>query len=139
MDNIQFKRLEQEDFDLMQKIIENDNMIFNKDSLNNFIQNELNYAFIGIQNNQVVALLYGYGMERPDGRKMFYIHSVDVLKEYQETGIGTKLMQFTLEYIKKENKYYKFFVLKDEDNVKACKLYSKYAEQKEQILFESKI
>ena len=32
-------------------------------------------------------------------------------------------MEFTLEYIRKENKYYKFFVLTEDDNIKACKPY----------------
>ena len=36
---------------------------------------------------------------------MFYIHSVDVISEYQSKGIGTRLMEFTLDYIKKENEY----------------------------------
>lgn len=41
-------------------------------------------------------------MLRTDGKSMFYIHSVDVISEYQNKGIGTKLMEFTLEYIKKK-------------------------------------
>lgn len=72
-------------------------------------------------------------------KSMFYIHSVDVISEYQNKGIGTKLMEFMLEYIKKENKYYKFFVLTENDNIKACKLYQKYADRDEQVLFSNKI
>ena len=78
-------------------------------------------------------------MLRPDGKRMFYIHSVDVIKELQSKGIGTKLMEYTLNYVKKENKYYKFFVLTEEDNIKACKLYQKYAKRDEQVLFSNEI
>ena len=37
------------------------------------------------------------------------------------------------------NKYYKYFVLTEDDNIKACKLYQKYADRNEQVLFSNKI
>ena len=132
MEEIKYKRLELSDAENI--IIE-----YNKDSLEKFIENKENYLFVGIKDNEIIAFLYGYGMLRPDGKSMFYIHSVDVITEYQSKGIGTKLMEFTLEYIKKENKYYKFFVLTENDNIKACKLYQKYANRDEQVLFSNKI
>jgi len=70
---------------------------------------------------------------------MFYIHSVDVLPEYQSMGIGTKLLEFVIKYIKSENKFYKYFVLAEKDNIKACKLYEKYANSNEQVLFSNNI
>ena len=132
MEEIKYKRLELSD-------IENIIIEYNKDDLKKFIENKDNYLFVGIKDNKAVAFLYGYGMLRPDGRKMFYIHSVDVLSEYQSKGIGTKLMEYTLEYIKSENKYYKYFVLTEENNIKACKLYQKYANKEEQVLFSNNI
>ena len=132
MEGIQYKRLELNDIE--QIIIE-----YNKDDLKKFIENKENYLFTGIKDNEAIAFLYGYGMLRPDGRKMFYIHSVDVLPEYQSKGIGTKLMEYTLEYIKSEQKYYKYFVLTEENNIKACNLYQKYANRDEQVLFSKNI
>lgn len=52
---------------------------------------------------------------------MFYIHSVDVLEKHQNNGIDTKLIEHVLNYIKKENRYYKFFILTENDNIRACK------------------
>ena len=46
-----------------------------------------------------------------DGKSMFYIHSVDVLEKHQNNGIDTKLIEHVLNYIKKENRYYKFFYI----------------------------
>ena len=132
MEGIQYKRLELND-------IENIIIEYNKDSLEKFIENKENYLFTGIKDNKAIAFLYGYGMLRPDGNRMFYIHSVDVLPEYQSKGIGTKLMEYTLEYIKAENKYYKYFVLTESDNIKACKLYQKYSNRDEQVLFSNNI
>lgn len=132
MEDIEYKRLELSD-------IENVIIEYNKDSLEKFIENKENYLFAGVKDNKVIAFLYGYGMLRPDGKRMFYIHSVDVLPEYQSKGIGTKLMEYTLEYIKAEKKYYKYFVLTEENNIKACKLYQKYANRDEQVLFSNNI
>jgi len=138
MKDIIFKRLEKEDIGKMQEILANDKIEYNVENITQFINNENNYGFIGIKENKVVAFLYGYGMLRPDGRKMFYIHSVDVLPNYQNKGIGTKLMEFVIKYIK-EKDFYKFFVLTDKDNIKACNVYKKYGKQDEQVMFSNKI
>ena len=133
MENIKFERLEK---------IQNLDIAITESKitdLEKFIENKDNYAFVGIIDNKIIAFLYGYGMLRPDGKRMFYIHSVDVINEEQSKGIGTKLMEFTLDYIKKENKYYKFFVLTKDNNIKACNLYQKYANRDEQVLFSNKI
>ena len=133
MENIEFKRLDKiEKLDL--NIAECE-----ISDLEKFIEDKNNYAFVSIKDNKAIAFLYGYGMLRPDGRRMFYIHSVDVISDLQSKGIGTSLMEFTLDYVRKENKYYKFFVLTEEDNIKACKLYQKYAKRDEQVLFSNKI
>ena len=133
MENIKFNRLERIgnlDISMTECSIKD---------LKKFIKNKENYVFVGVKDEKIIAFLYGYGMLRPDGKSMFYIHSVDVISEYQSKGIGTRLMEFTLDYIKKENKYYKFFVLTEDDNIKACKLYQKYAARDEQVLFSNKI
>ena len=132
MEAIKYKRLELSD-------VENIIIEYNKDDLKKFIENKENYIFAGIKDNKAIAFLYGYGMLRPDGKRMFYIHSVDVLPEHQCKGIGTKLMEYTLEYIKSEKQYYKYFVLTESDNIKACKLYQKYANRDEQVLFSNNI
>ena len=133
MENIKFNRLEK---------IENLDISMTECSikdLKEFIKNKENYVFVGVKDEKIIAFLYGYGMLRPDGKSMFYIHSVDVISEYQSKGIGTRLMEVTLDYIKQENKYYKFFVLTEDNNIKACKLYQKYANRDEQVLFSNKI
>ena len=138
MDNIIFMRVNKENNELIGDINIDGNTILKKE-LNEFINDKNNYCFVGIFENVVVAFLYGYGMLRPDGKSMFYIHSVDVISEYQNKGIGTKLMEYVLKYIKNEKKYYKFFVLADDDNIRACKKKKKYANKSIQVLFNSNI
>lgn len=132
MDDIKYKRLSLSD---LEDIV----MEYNKNDLENFLKNKENYLFVGLKDNKVIALLSGYGMLRLDGRKMFYIHSVDVIPEYQNQGIGTEFIDYTLKYIKQEKEYYKYFVLADIDNIKACKLYQKYANRDEQVLFSNNL
>ena len=139
MKDVKFIRIKEKNMDFIpEAIIIDDRDILKKD-IEKFIINNDNYCFVGIYENKIVAFLYGYGMLRPDGKSMFYIHSVDVIPEYQNKGIGTKLMKYVLKYIKNENKYYKFFVLTDDTNIRACKLYQKYADKEEQVLFSESL
>lgn len=138
MEEIYFTRLDKKSIKSIGNITIDDE-VYTIDKLKKFVKDDSNYVFVGRDNNKVVALLYAYGLDRPDGRKMFYIHAVDVIEEYQGRGIGTRLMEYVLSYIKNENKYYKFWVLADADNIKAIKLYQKSANSKNQILFENKI
>ncbi len=135
MDNLKFKRLTLDNIDMIKEQIIIDDVIYTIEMIKKFIQSEENYIFIGTINDKIVAFLYGYSLARPDGENMFYIHSVDVIPGYQEKGIGTKLMDYVIDFIKNENKCYKFWVLADTNNVRACNLYKKYGDKIEQNLF----
>jgi len=135
MEEIKYIRLTQNNMNIVPSKIIIDNENLSRQDIENFIIDDDNYCFVGILEDKIVAFLYGYGMLRPDGKSMFYIHSIDVLQDYQNNGIGTKLMEYVLNYVKNENKYYKFFVLAENDNIRACKVYQKFANKEEQILF----
>ena len=135
MEEIKYIRLNQNNMNIVPSkiIIENKNL--SRQDIEKFIIDDDNYCFVGILEDKIVAFLYGYGMLRPDGKSMFYIHSVDVFEDYQNNGIGTKLIDYVLNYVKNENKYYKFFVLSENDNIRVCKVYQKFANKEEQVLF----
>ena len=135
MEEIKYIRLNQNNMNIVPSKIIIENKNFSRQDIEKFIIDDDNYCFVGILENKIVAFLYGYGMLRPDGKSMFYIHSVDVFEDYQNNGIGTKLIDYVLNYVKNENKYYKFFVLTENDNIRACKVYQKFANKEEQILF----
>lgn len=137
MEKIKYIRLNQNNMKIVPNkiIIDDENLL--KQDIEKFIIDDDNYCFVGILEDKIVAFLYGYGMLRPDGKSMFYIHSVDVLPDYQNNGIGTKLMEYVVNYIKDEGKYYKFFVLTENDNIRACKVYQKFANKEEQVLFSN--
>ena len=127
---MEFKRLDEKDIPLMKEIIEDDEMIFNEDNLLNFIKDNNNYGFIAKDNNKAVGFIYCYSLLRPDGRYMCYVHSVGVLAEYQGKGVGSKLFEYMVNCLEKENKNYKYFLLTSEDNIVAQKLYDKYSDKK---------
>lgn len=139
MKDVKFIRLSKENINIISNVVRIDDEELSKQDIEKFIIDDDNYCFIGIIEDKIIAFLYGYGMLRPDGKSMFYIHAVDVLPDYQNRGIGTKLMDYVLNYIKEEKCFYKYFVLTESDNIKACKLYQKYAKRDEQVLFSSKI
>ena len=89
-----------------------------------FIQDSSSFAFIAVEDSEVVGLVYGYILFKPFSNPMFYIHSVDVKQEYQGQGIGTNMIEQCIDYAKKKN-CYKGFIITNKENVPANKLYQK--------------
>ena len=121
---MEYKVLEKKDLELMEDVLKDDNMIFNKDFLNSFINDNNAYGFIAKENNNIVGFAYAYALLRPDGKIMFYLHSISMLPNYQNNGYGTKLMQFIKDYSIKLG-CSEMFVITDKGNPRACHLYEK--------------
>lgn len=121
---MEYKVLEEQDLELMEDVLKDDNMIFNKDFLNSFINDNNAYGFIAKENNNIVGFAYAYTLLRPDGKTMFYLHSIGMLPTYQNNGYGTKLMQFIKDYSISLG-CSKMFVLTDKGNPRACHVYEK--------------
>ena len=131
------KVLEKQDFELMKEIIEDDDMEFDLDNLNEFLKDKNNYGFIAKKDNKIIGFIYGYSLLKPNGKYMFYVHSVGVLPNYQGKGIGKELFKYMVEYLENEKKSYKYFLLTTEDNIIAQKLYRKYSNKEcLQVYFE---
>jgi GNAT superfamily N-acetyltransferase len=121
---MEYKLLEENEISLMGDVLKDDNMIFNEDFLRNFIKSENSYGFIAKEDNKVVGFAYAYALLRPDGRTMFYLHSIGMLPEYQNQGYGTELMKFIKEFAI-NNGCSEMFVLTDRGNPRACHVYEK--------------
>ena len=131
------KVLEKQDFELMKEIIEDDDMEFDLDNLNEFLEDKNNYGFIAKKENKIIGFIYGYSLLKPNGKYMFYVHSVGVLPNYQGKGIGKELFKYMVEYLENEKKSYKYFLLTAEDNIITQKLYRKYSNKEcLQVYFE---
>lgn len=121
---MEYKVLEEQDLELMEDVLKDDNMIFNKDFLNSFINDNNAYGFIAKENNNIVGFAYAYTLLRPDGKTMFYLHSIGMLPTYQNNGYGTKLTQFIKDYSISLG-CSEMFVLTDKGNPRACHVYEK--------------
>jgi len=134
---VEYKILEKQDLELMKEIIEDDDMEFDLNNLNEFLEDKNNYGFIAKKENKIIGFIYGYSLLKPNGKYMFYVHSVGVLPNYQGKGIGKELFKYMVEYLENEKKSYKYFLLTAEDNIIAQKLYRKHSTKEcLQIYFE---
>lgn len=121
---MEYKLLEKNYIELMEEVLTDDNMIFNKDFLDNFINDKNSYGFIAKEENKVVGFAYAYTLLRPDGKTMFYLHSIGMLPDYQNNGYGSKLLEFIKNY-SIEIGCSEMFVITDKGNPRACHVYEK--------------
>lgn len=121
---MEYKILDEKDIALMQHFVDDENTKYEEENLINFINNENSYGFIARNEEQIVGFAYGYTLVRPDGRVDFYLHAIDIMKDYQGNGYGTGLMNFIKEYAK-EIGCRKMFLITNRSNISACKCYEK--------------
>lgn len=121
---MEYKLLEEKDLELMEDVLKDDNMVFNIDYLKNFIKNNNSFGFIAKEKNKIVGFAYAYSLLRPDGKSMFYLHSIGMLPFYQDKGYGTKLLSFIKKYSKKIG-CSEMFIITDKGNPRACHVYEK--------------
>lgn len=113
--------------ELLQKVAEiliDDNMVFDIDNLKGFLNDTSSFGFIAKENNKIIGFAYCYTLLRPDGKTMFYLHSIGMLPNYQDKGYGSKLLSFIKEY-SKEIGCSEMFLITDKGNPRACHVYEK--------------
>lgn len=118
------KVLGDNELELMENVLNEDNMIFNSVFLKNFINDENAYGFVAIQERNIIGFAYGYTLLRPDGKTMFYVHSIGILSAYQDKGYGSSLLLFIKDYSKKIG-CSEMFIITDKGNSRACHVYEK--------------
>ena len=121
---MEYKLLEKDDIELMEDVLKDENMIFNKDFIEKFIGDKTAYGFIAREENKVVGFAYAYTLLRPDGKTMFYLHSIGMLPNYQNNGYGSKLLEFIKNYSMRIG-CSEMFVITDKGNPRACHVYEK--------------
>ena len=121
---MEYKVLEYDELELMENVLNDDHMVFNISFLKNFIKNENAYGFVAKEKGKIIGFAYGYSLLRPDGRTMFYVHSIGVLSAFQEKGYGTGLLSFVRDYSKKIG-CSEMFIITDKGNSRACHIYEK--------------
>ena len=118
------KLFDKEDISLMKSFVDDENTNYNEEYLIDFLNENNSYGFIAKNENEIVGFAYGYVLLRPDGKRDFYLHAIDIMTKVQGRGYGTKLMSFIKEYIKKIE-CRKMFLITNKSNISACKCYEK--------------
>lgn len=121
---MEYKILDEKDITSMRHFVDDENTKYEGENLINFINNENSYGFIARSENKIIGFAYGYTLIRPDGKVDFYLHAIDIMKDYQGNGYGTGLMNFIKEYVK-EIGCRKMFLITNKSNISACKCYKK--------------
>ena len=121
---MEYKRLEKEDLELMINFVDDENTQYNIDILKQFIDGENNYGFIAKENNMITGFATGYLLLHPDGSSVFYFDTIDVMREFQNKGVGTRLMNYARDYAKKLG-CSEMFLVTNRSNLSACKCYEK--------------
>ena len=106
------------------EVLIDDNMVFDIDNLKGFLNDTSSFGFIAKENNKIIGFAYCYTLLRPDGKTMFYLHSIGMLPNYQDKGYGSKLLSFIKEY-SKEIGCSEMFLITDKGNPRACHVYEK--------------
>ncbi|WP_458259948.1 GNAT family N-acetyltransferase, partial [Staphylococcus pseudintermedius] len=109
---------------VMEEVLIDDNMVFDIDNLKGFLNDTSSFGFIAKENNKIIGFAYCYTLLRPDGKTMFYLHSIGMLPNYQDKGYGSKLLSFIKEY-SKEIGCSEMFLITDKGNPRACHVYEK--------------
>ena len=118
------RRLALADAESLEEIIFQSGACFDKQAFSKFIKAQGNYAFGVFENNKVIGWAYCYLLLRPDGDRMLFLHSIDILKEFQNKGYGSQLIKHIADYAR-ESGYSELFVITDKGNPSACRIYEK--------------
>ena len=122
---MEIKVLDENDIELLKDILEEDsNMLFNVDNIRSFMHSPNTYGFVVKNDNKVIGFAYGHGLTRPDGKIMFYLHDIGLLKEHRDKGIGSQFMKFIFEFAKNNN-FSEVFLITDRGNPRACRVFEK--------------
>ncbi|MGT2610425.1 hypothetical protein ACVQ92_08515 [Staphylococcus aureus] len=63
--------------EFMEEVLIDDNMVFDIDNLKGFLNDTSSFGFIAKENNKIIGFAYCYTLLRPDGKTMFYLHSIE--------------------------------------------------------------
>lgn len=94
-------------------------------SAGSFLADESNWIFAAVRQQRIIGFAYGYQLPRLDQKgDMLYIHEVGVMDEFQESGIGTRLMNELKDACARRDMC-RYFLITGHENIGANKLYKK--------------
>lgn len=130
---MEYRKLTETDMPLLACFVDDQHTVYKKEQLSAFLSQKNAAGFVAAEEEKIVGFAYGWRMIKPDGRCVFYLHAIDVMKEYQGRGCGTALMRFIHEQAKGMG-CEKMFLLTEEENRAACACYEHAGGKKRQTV-----
>ncbi len=121
---MEYKLMEKQDIKLLKYFVDDENTKYDEILLDTFLKEKNAYGYVAKENNIIVGFAYGYVLVKPDGRKDFYLHAIDIIENYQKHGYGTELMKY-IHFHVKDIGCEKMFLITNKGNISACKCYEK--------------
>ena len=118
---MEYRLLTAEDAAALCRFVDDQQTLYEPESVISFLQREGCYGFVAAD-DKIVGFAYGYVLPRPDGKKDFYLHAMDIAMEMQGMGHGTKLVRF-INHWRKQNGCRKMFLITNQSNQAACRCY----------------
>ena len=121
--NLSFERLKHKDIPAMKEVIEDELGQYDIEWVKAFLSEKQNIAFVAKLDDTPIGLIYGYALTCIEVRSpQFFIYSVDVFKDYQNKGYGSRFVKYVVDWAR-DNGFSETFVLTHKDNPAACKAY----------------
>ena len=122
--SLTFEMLRSDDIPQINEIIE-PWMDCNHDQIKKFLSEKQNIAIAAKLDSKVIGLIYGYSLTCFDCENpQFFIYSVDIHEKYQDSGYGSKLVKYAVDWAR-DNGFSESYVLTDKGNPGACKVYER--------------
>ena len=116
--------LAEQNLALLFDFVDDENTKYDEAMLKAFLNEKNAYGYIVAENGKAVGFAYGYVLQEPNGQKVYYLHAIDIMKEWQNQGYGTELVRFVHEHSKALG-CRKMFLLTHKHNAPACRCYEK--------------
>ena len=121
---MEYKVLEKQDIASMKYFVDGENTKYDEAYLEEFLAEKNAFGYVANEKDTIVGFAFGYVLVKPDGRRDFYLHSIDIMEEYQKHGYGTELMKYIVTHTKSIG-CGKLFLITNKSNVSACRCYEK--------------
>lgn len=121
---MEYKVFEKQDIELMKYFVDDENTKYDAVFLEEFLQEKNAFAYVAKDKDGIAGFAYGYVLVKPDGRRDFYLHAIDIMESYQKQGYGTGLMKYIYTHSKNIG-CRKLFLITNKSNVSACRCYEK--------------
>ena len=121
---MEYKVFEKQDIQLMKSFMDDENTKYDEALLEEFLAEKNALGYVAKEKDAIVGFSFGYVLVKPDGRRDFYLHAIDIMEGYQKRGYGTGLMKYIVTHTKCIG-CGKLFLITNKSNISACRCYEK--------------